>query len=167
MYYNFPTIDKLTDAKVQGVLEVAKFGYRAKSIQQAAVKIIELGGSGWIRRLCKLPYDEAKIELMQLPGVGAKVGIRYLWILHIDITKYIVEIFCCIFLKVADCICLLSLNHLEAIPVDVHVFRIATTYYLPHLKNMKSVTDRIYKQIGDHFRSLFEKYAGCPHCVSN
>lgn len=68
--------------------------------------------------------------------------------------------------QVADCICLESLNHLEAIPVDVHVFRIATTYYLPHLKGVKSVTDRIYKEIGDHFRAMYGKYAGWPHCVS-
>lgn len=60
----------------------------------------------------------------------------------------------------------MSFNHLQAIPVDTHVFQIATKYYLPHLKNAKSVTERIYNEIGDHFRSLFGKYAGWPHSVS-
>lgn len=60
----------------------------------------------------------------------------------------------------------MSLDHLEAIPVDTHVFQIATKYYLPHLKNVKSVTNRVYNEIGDHFRTMYGKYAGWPHCVS-
>lgn len=60
----------------------------------------------------------------------------------------------------------MSLNHLEAIPVDTHVFQIAAKYYLPHLKTVKSVTDRVYNEIGDYFRNMFGEYAGWPHCVS-
>ena len=60
----------------------------------------------------------------------------------------------------------MSLNHLEAIPVDVHVFQIATKFYLPHLKGVKSVTGRIYDEIADHFRSIYGKYAGWSHSVS-
>lgn len=60
----------------------------------------------------------------------------------------------------------MSFDHLEAIPVDTHVFQIAAKYYMPHLKGVKSVTDRIYNEIGDHFRSLYGEYAGWAHCVS-
>lgn len=77
-YYDFPTIDRLADAKVQSALEEAKFGYRAKFIQRTAAKILELGGLDWIKKLRELPYQEAKVELIQLPGVGAKVGLRFI-----------------------------------------------------------------------------------------
>lgn len=74
-YYDFPRMEKLAGTEVQNVLEEAKFGYRAKFIQQTARKIIDLGGLRWINELCKLPYEKAKAELTQLPGVGAKVGV--------------------------------------------------------------------------------------------
>jgi N-glycosylase/DNA lyase len=74
-YHDFPRIEALADTEVRTVLEAAKFGYRAKFIQQAAKKVTELGGSCWIDQLCKLPYKEAKAKLIQLPGVGAKVNI--------------------------------------------------------------------------------------------
>ena len=50
--------------------------------------------------------------------------------------------------KVADCICLLSLDKTEAIPVDTHVWQITKTNYMPNLLNSKSLTDKVYKQIG-------------------
>lgn len=59
----------------------------------------------------------------------------------------------------------MSLNHLEAVPVDTHVFQIARDNYLPHLKKYKSVTDRVYNEIGDYFRSKFKKNAGWAHTV--
>lgn len=75
-YYDFPAVEKLKEPEVQRFLEEAKFGYRAKFIQQAASKILEFGGSDWISRLRNLPYKEAKAELIKLPGVGPKVRIR-------------------------------------------------------------------------------------------
>ena len=61
----------------------------------------------------------------------------------------------------------MSLDKTGAIPVDTHVWQIATKYYMPKLKQAKSLTDSIYKQIGDHFRSLYGPYAGWAHSVSN
>lgn len=137
-FYDFPEVEKLTERSVLADLQKAAFGYRAKFIHQAACKIVEFGGLSWIEQLKKLPYQKTKAELMKLPGIGAKV---------------------------ADCICLMSFDHLQAIPVDTHVFQIATKHYLPHLKNVKSVTNRVYNEIGDHFRSLYGNYAGWAHCV--
>lgn len=60
----------------------------------------------------------------------------------------------------------MSLDHLEAVPVDTHVFQIARDNYLPHLKKYKSVTQQIYNEIGDCFRNIFKKNAGWAHTVS-
>lgn len=67
--------------------------------------------------------------------------------------------------QVADCICLMSLEHLNAIPVDTHVFQISQRY-LPHLKGRKTITKQMYKEIGAHFRSMFGHFAGWAHVVS-
>lgn len=76
-YYDFPVVENLAKSSVLNDLQKAAFGYRAKFIQQAASKIVEFGGHDWINELKKLPYDEAKIELMKLPGIGAKVNTFY------------------------------------------------------------------------------------------
>ncbi|XP_018911415.2 N-glycosylase/DNA lyase [Bemisia tabaci] len=136
-YYSFPKVTALADPSVESKLRSAGFGYRAKFIQQSAEKIVELGEEAWLTNLQKLPYIDAKKELMKLAGIGAKV---------------------------ADCICLMSLNHLEAIPVDTHVFQIAQRY-MPHLKKCKTVTDKVYNEIGEYFRSLYGVYAGWAHTI--
>ena len=59
----------------------------------------------------------------------------------------------------------MSLDQPSAIPVDTHMFQIASSKYLPHLKQYKSVTEKVYKEIGDHFRKLYGQYAGWAHSV--
>lgn len=138
IYYDFPPLVALTDPSVEKSLRDAGFGYRAKFINQSACKIMQMGGTEWLKLLQSLSYKEAKMELMKLPGIGAKV---------------------------ADCICLMSLGHLEAIPVDTHIYQIAVQRYLPHLRGRKTVTDKIYNEIGDHFRSLYGSLAGWAHTI--
>lgn len=75
-YHDFPSVEKLAKPSVLSDLQKAAFGYRAKFIQQSASKIMEFGGDEWIKGLKKLPYKEAKAELIKLPGIGAKVCIR-------------------------------------------------------------------------------------------
>ncbi|KAG8332672.1 8-oxoguanine glycosylase ogg1 [Homalodisca vitripennis] len=58
----------------------------------------------------------------------------------------------------------MSLNHLEAIPVDTHVFQISQRY-LPHLKSCKTVNDKVYNEIVSYFQNLYGKYAGWAHSV--
>ncbi|CAG9137113.1 unnamed protein product [Plutella xylostella] len=137
-YYSFPTVDKLSPPEVEAELRELGFGYRAKFIQKSAAQIQEWGGEEWFRSLQDMKYKEAKTELMKLHGIGPKV---------------------------ADCICLMSLNHLEALPVDTHVYQIAAQNYLPHLRGKKSVTDKMYTEIGDHFRQLYGPMAGWAHTV--
>jgi N-glycosylase/DNA lyase len=74
VYYDFPPLTALTDSSVEKSLRDAGFGYRAKFIYHSACKVMELGGSGWLQQLQTLSYEQAKMELMKLPGIGAKVS---------------------------------------------------------------------------------------------
>ncbi|CAG0914477.1 unnamed protein product [Notodromas monacha] len=138
IYYTFPTIEALCKPGVESKLRTLGFGYRAGYIAKSADKIVTKGGRDWLLSLRKLDYQEAHKSLLELTGVGAKV---------------------------ADCICLMSLDHLEAVPVDTHVFQIAARDYLPELRGTKTVTSRIYSLIGDHFRDLYGLQAGWAHSV--
>lgn len=42
----------------------------------------------------------------------------------------------------------MSLDKYEAIPVDTHIWQVTVRDYLPHLKNVKTLTPKIYKEIG-------------------
>lgn len=74
-------------------------------------------------------------------------------------------IFFFFFTQVADCICLMSLNHLEAIPVDTHVLKIALENYLPKGRQIKSMTPKLYNEIGDAFRDVYGSLAGWAQTV--
>lgn len=137
IFYMFPSLEKLAEPGVEGELRKLGFGYRAKYIHQTAVHIVK-NDPNWLMSLRNMSYDKARKELLQLPGVGGKV---------------------------ADCVCLMSLNKSEAVPVDTHVWQIATRDYLPHLKTRKTMTDKIYWEIGNFFRNRFGKYAGWAHSV--
>ena len=98
--YSFPTPETLTDAGVDEIF-ACRTGYRASYLWNAARNIAD--GKLVLEVLKQLPYTEAKQELMKLEGIGEKV---------------------------ADCICLFSLGHLEALPVDVWIKRIFEKIYL-------------------------------------
>jgi HhH-GPD superfamily base excision DNA repair protein len=69
--------------------------------------------------------------------------------------------------KVADCVALFSLDQVEAIPVDTHVWDIALRDYDPSLslKGAKSITPAVYEEVGDVFRNRFTNKAGWAHSV--
>lgn len=137
-YFAFPNITELSNEKVDNELRQLSFGYRAKFIQKSASEIIAKGGLTWLRNLQELDYKKAHEELTTLTGIGPKV---------------------------ADCICLMSLNHLQAIPVDTHVFQIAVQNYLPQYAKAKSVTPKMYTEIGDKFREIYGPLAGWAQTV--
>lgn len=62
-----------------------------------------------------------------------------------EISLFIYFVF---YIKVADCVCLMSMDKAGAIPVDTHVWQIAARDYIPKLKQSKSLTDNLYKEIG-------------------
>jgi N-glycosylase/DNA lyase len=156
-YFAFPNIERLAKPDVEGKLRDSKFGYRASFIQKSAEKIVANGGEDWLHSLTKMDYNEAKQSLITLPGIGAKVS----WLVKNMSFQELLFIVA----QVADCICLMSLGHLQAVPVDTHVFQIATNWYLPHLKKNKTVTTRVYDEVSGHFQGLYGPLAGWAHTV--
>lgn len=60
----------------------------------------------------------------------------------------------------------MSLNHLEAIPVDTHVLKIALQHYLPKERvTTKSMTPKLYNEIGDAFREVYGPLSGWAQTV--
>lgn len=138
-YHDFPTLSALADSSVEARLRDLGFGYRARFLQQSAKQILDTHGPQWLDSLRGVPYLEARDALRTLPGVGAKV---------------------------ADCVCLMSLDKSEAVPIDTHVWQIAKRdYKYAAGSGQKSITDRLYRDIGDFFRKQWGPYAGWVQSV--
>lgn len=78
-YYSFPKVEALAQPEVESKLRKEGFGYRAGYIAKSAKMILEVGGEKWFDELKSLEYKKAKIELMKLTGIGAKVSFVYLF----------------------------------------------------------------------------------------
>ncbi|XP_056130162.1 N-glycosylase/DNA lyase [Lampris incognitus] len=138
-YYDFPSLSTLADSSVEACLRDLGFGYRARFLQQSAKQILDTHGPQWLQGLRSVPYLQARDALRTLPGVG---------------------------IKVADCVCLMSLDKTDAVPVDTHVWQIAKRDYKCAAGNgQKSLTDKVHRDIGDFFRQLWGPYAGWAHSV--
>ncbi|KAL3513661.1 hypothetical protein ACH5RR_026378 [Cinchona calisaya] len=97
-----------------------------------ALQSKRFGGVQWLAALRKLDLKEAVDALATLPGVGPKV---------------------------AACIALFSLDQHHAIPVDTHVWQIATQYLIPELAGTR-LTPKLCSHVADAFVSKYGKYAG-------
>lgn len=138
-YHDFPPLQALADSKVEACLHDLGFGYRARFLQQSAHLIMNSHSPDWLYTLRSAPYLQARDALRTLPGVG---------------------------LKVSDCVCLMSLDKSEAVPVDTHVWQIAKRdYNCAAGHGQKTLTDKVYNEIGDFFRKLWGCYAGWAHSV--
>ena len=122
--HSFPTSADLAEAG-EGELRRLKLGFRAPYVHQAAVAVLE--GRLDLRHLVRAPYDETKAELMALKGIGDKI---------------------------ADCIALMSLEKLEAFPIDVWVRRALAEWYFP---GQKTPTNRTLLPWAQDY---FGRYAG-------
>lgn len=98
-YYVFPKPEALA-ALDEDALKECNLGYRSKYVVRTAARIAE--GETDLEAIQNMTYKEAKAELLKLYGVGEKV---------------------------ADCICLFGLHHLEAFPVDTHIQQALRRYY--------------------------------------
>lgn len=136
-FFAFPVLTQLAKDDVEANLRVLGFGYRSKYIQKSAEEILAKGGLKWFQQLSEMSYEDAHKELVTLSGIGPKV---------------------------ADCICLMSLNHLSAVPVDTHIIQIAK-HYLPEVANIKSMTPTLYRKIGNEFRRVYGEYSGWAQTV--
>jgi N-glycosylase/DNA lyase len=137
-YYDFPGPEKLSGATVEAKLRSIGFGYRAKYIQKTAEMVSgHPEGLEYLISLREKPYVESHAALLEFAGVGPKV---------------------------ADCVCLMSLDKHDVIPVDTHVWQIAQRDYKLG-RNFKTLNKVAYQQIGDHFRQLWGTHAGWAHSV--
>ena len=100
--------------------------------------MVALGGENYLYKLREKSYAEAHAALLTFAGVGPKV---------------------------ADCVALSGLDHLDAVPVDVHVLRIATRDYGFRIPAGKSLTLERYIEAGDLFRRKFGALAGWAQLV--
>ncbi len=83
----------------EGDLDPCRLGYRKKYILESAKSWIE---EEMESQILKADYERARKLLMKLPGVGVKV---------------------------ADCVCLFALHHIQAFPMDTHMKEIVKVHY--------------------------------------
>lgn len=135
--YSFPTAAALAAAEIDELLACGT-GYRAGYLKGAAQVVVS--GELSLPELKRLPYPEAKRELMQRKGIGEKV---------------------------ADCICLFSLGHLEALPIDVWIKRIFETLYLRRQATPREIRefarDYFGEGVGYAQQYLFHYVHECPN----
>lgn len=98
-YFAFPTIKALANTSLEELNE-CNLGYRSRYILNTANSILKKEID--LESLKQMNYMDSKKELMKLYGVGEKV---------------------------ADCVCLFALHHLEAFPVDTHIKKVLEKYY--------------------------------------
>ena len=132
VHHAFPPMHRLAESSIPHLTNTG-LGYRARYIKETAQKVLDNGGAGWLFSLRQRSYPAAKAALMTLPGVGEKI---------------------------ADCVCLFSLDKDEAIPVDTHIRRIVQQTYLRGMPVTKSLTRADYARIGDFLRERFGRMAG-------
>ena len=119
VYNVFPTAERLAACTADDLAPV-RLGYRAKYILAAARQAAS--GEVDLDAVRRMDYAHAKAELMRLSGVGVKV---------------------------AECICLFALHHIDAFPVDTHIRQMLDEHY------PKGVPLRRYKG----FAGVMQQYA--------
>lgn len=97
--YTFPGAQVFADSSMDRLIRCGT-GFRARYLKETAELFLKKKLT--VEMLKKIPYAEAKKELMRFPGVGEKV---------------------------ADCVLLFSAGKIEAFPVDVWIKRIIQDLY--------------------------------------
>jgi len=120
--YVFPSAARLAETS-EAILRECALGYRAKNLL-ATARMVASGRAnleGWR----KLPDDELRMRLCELPGVGAKV---------------------------ANCVMLFAYERLRAFPIDVWIERVLRHQYFPRRKKMtaKQLREFCDRYFGEH-----------------
>mmetsp|Transcript_31394 Transcript_31394/g.88059 ORF Transcript_31394/g.88059 Transcript_31394/m.88059 type:complete len:350 (+) Transcript_31394:54-1103(+) len=137
-WHEFPTLETIADVGEER-LRTMGFGYRAKFIGPAASAILNSGGENWLKELRKNRCTrDVLAELRALPGVGQKV---------------------------ASCVALFSLNKLECVPVDVHVYNIVKRCCPDEFEESKTLTLKLHEKVQTYFTTNWGDAAGWAHCV--
>lgn len=118
--HTFPTAAALATA-TEAELLACGAGYRAAYLRETAEAVVK--GELALASVKAMSYPEAKRELMRRKGIGEKV---------------------------ADCICLFSLGHLAALPIDVWIKRIFETLYLRRQATAREIRTFAHAYFGDN-----------------
>ncbi|CAO2834567.1 unnamed protein product [Amaranthus hypochondriacus] len=132
-FYEFPSLERLAMVSEEELRE-AGFGYRAKYIVNTikALQMKPRGGVEWLSSLRGMHLEDVINSLSTLPGVGPKV---------------------------ASCVALFSLDQHHAVPVDTHVWQIATREMIPELAGVR-LTPKLCNRVAEAFVTKYGKYAG-------
>ena len=135
--YSFPNPEVLA-ATTEDALLACGTGYRASYLREAAAAVVS--GELALTAVQDMSYPEAKRELMHRNGIGEKV---------------------------ADCICLFSLGHLAALPIDVWIKRIFETLYFCRRATYHEIREFAHIYFGDSVgyaqQYLFHYAHECPN----
>lgn len=110
-YYGFPKPEALAGLD-EDALKACNLGYRSKYVVRTAKSVVS--GEIDLGAVRCMSYKKAREELLKLFGVGEKV---------------------------ADCICLFALHHLQAFPMDTHMIQALNVHY------KRGFPNRRYKDI--------------------
>ena len=127
VYNAFPSAERLAACTADELAPI-RLGYRAKYIVAAARQVAS--GEIDLDAVRRMDYAHAKAELMRLTGVGVKV---------------------------AECICLFALHHIDAFPIDTHIRQMLDAHY------PKGFPLRRYKG----FAGVMQQYAFYYELVKN
>lgn len=125
--FAFPTPMQLGRATVDDLLAL-KLGYRAKYIHQLCRDV--RSGSLNLEKLSAMNYQDSMDYLTGFYGIGKKV---------------------------ANCICLFGLHHIEAFPVDTWIQKILMEYYYDEKKYCSLPKSQLFDRI---IHDSFGRYAG-------
>lgn len=99
--FSFPTAERIA-ACTEAELRACKMGFRAPYLLGSAQKVVN--GEIHLQKLHELPLEQARAELITLPGVGRKI---------------------------ADCVLLFGYGFPQAFPIDVWVLKALRQLYFP------------------------------------
>lgn len=127
-FFAFPTPEQLSAASLEELLDL-KLGYRAKYIHRLCADACQ--GLLDLNRLRHMTYDESMAYLTGFYGIGKKV---------------------------ANCVCLFGLHHVEAFPVDTWIEKILKREYFRPGKYLRTPKNCLYDAI---LADNFGQYGGC------
>jgi N-glycosylase/DNA lyase len=130
IYYTFPGPSSIACKGNEG-LTICRLGYRQPYVFGTSCTVTD--EKRWEDTINRLPFEEARKEMMKLHGVGPKA---------------------------ADCILLFAFQKFESFPVDVWIRRIMQQNYLTSLNLEAGLTNRDYDTIRRFAREHFGEYCG-------
>ena len=129
-YFAFPEPSSISCRGFEDLTE-CRLGYRQPYVFDTSCSVTD--EKCWEETIDRLPFEDARKELMKMKGVGPKA---------------------------ADCILLFAFQKYESFPVDVWIRRIMREHYLPDLPENAPLTTREYDTIRSFARNHFGNYCG-------